>query len=344
MKRPVFRKLLPALWILLGIWLGTKYLLPLLFPFLLGAALAVPAEPGVRFLNEDLHLPRGAAAALGVTATLLLLLTGCTFLLAFLFREAGMLCGILPDAVAAARQGLSLLEDWLISRASLLPEDLSVILRDMVMRLFSGGSHVLDRVCTYLLGFAGGFLSRLPGGALSAGTGILAAYMISARMPRLRRLLPDPETSPIPPFWQDLKNTLGAYLRAQAILTGITFVILTLGLMLLSVATAPMWAFLIALVDAIPVLGTGTVLIPWSLVCLLQQNGGRALGLLVLYAAAALTRTVLEPRLLGRRLGIDPLITLAALYIGFRLWGFPGLILSPLLAVILCRCMGFFQS
>ena len=88
----------------------------------------------------------------------------------------------------------------------------------------------------------------------------------------------------------------------------------------------------LALVDAIPILGTGTVLLPWSLICFWEGNTTRGVGLLLLYAVAAATRTVLEPKLVGKHLDLDPLATLVALYAGFRLWGIPGLLLAPIFA------------
>ena len=87
-----------------------------------------------------------------------------------------------------------------------------------------------------------------------------------------------------------------------------------------------------AVVDAIPILGTGTVLVPWALVSLLQKESLKAIGLLCTYGAAAITRTVLEPKLVGRHLGLDPLTTLIALYAGYRFWGVLGLLLTPILA------------
>ena len=86
--------------------------------------------------------------------------------------------------------------------------------------------------------------------------------------------------------------------------------------------------------DTLPVLGTGTVLLPWSLVCFLQGDPPRALGLVSTYVVVTLTRSMLEPKFLGRHLGLDPLTTLVALYIGFRLWGIGGMILAPVLTVI----------
>ena len=81
-------------------------------------------------------------------------------------------------------------------------------------------------------------------------------------------------------------------------------------------------------------LGTGTVLIPWALVSFLQERSGLGFGLLALYGAASLTRSVLEPHLVGRQLGLPPLATLMAFYAGYRLFGVAGMILSPVLAVL----------
>ena len=112
-----------------------------------------------------------------------------------------------------------------------------------------------------------------------------------------------------------------------------TLALLAAGLLLLRIPYALLWAGVIALVDAVPVLGTGTVLLPWSLILFLQGDNARSVGLLGIYAVISLTRSMLEPKLVGKELGLDPLVTLFALYAGFKLWGLGGMILSPLLAV-----------
>ena len=109
--------------------------------------------------------------------------------------------------------------------------------------------------------------------------------------------------------------------------------LLTAGLLLLQIPYGPLWAFLVALLDAFPILGTGAVLVPWSLISFLQGNNLQAFGLLGVYAVVTITRTVLEPRLVGAQLGLDPLVTLICFYAGFRLWGILGMILAPMLAV-----------
>ena len=103
---------------------------------------------------------------------------------------------------------------------------------------------------------------------------------------------------------------------------------------MLGIPYAPLWSGFIAIVDAVPLLGTGTVLIPWSVVSLLQHRQLQAIGLLILYGITFLTRTALEPRLVGRQLGLDPLLTLAALYVGFLFWGIGGMLLAPLTCVV----------
>ena len=129
-----------------------------------------------------------------------------------------------------------------------------------------------------------------------------------------------------------LRGTLGRWLLAQGKLAAVTCAILAAGLTLLNVPQGALWAIPIALVDAVPLLGTGIVLVPWALVALLQNDTLLAVGLLTTYAAAAITRTVLEPRLVGKQLGLDPLVTLFFLYLGYQLWGFWGLVLSPVCA------------
>ena len=113
---------------------------------------------------------------------------------------------------------------------------------------------------------------------------------------------------------------------------GLTFVILLLGFVMLRIPYAIFWALGVCLVDAFPILGTGTVLIPWSLLLFLQNDTPRAVGILGIYATVTLSRSILEPKLLGRHLGLDPLATLIALYVGYRLWGIGGMLLSPILA------------
>lgn len=319
------------------VWLGGRYLLPLTMPFLLGGGLALAAEPGVRFLSGRLRLPRSAAAGIGVGMVFALLCALVTMLLALLLRQLRSLAGILPQMELTVRDGLDALQSWLLELTQRTSPGVRAVLQRNVSQFFSGGAALLDRFTGYALSLAGNLLSHLPDSALGLGTAVLSAFLISAELPKIRSWLrtrmPREKIDSVLAFLRKLRETAGQWLIAQVKLLGITYLLLTLGFLLLDVEYAPVWALGVAAVDTLPILGTGTILVPWSLVCLLRQETGRALGLLGLYAATALSRSVLEPRLVGRQLGLDPLVTLIALYTGFRLWGLLGMFLMPMLAI-----------
>lgn len=321
----------------LGTWLTVRLFLPVLFPFLLGGALALGAEPMTAFLSTRLGFPRSAAAGLGVTAAFCLLTLLALLVCALILRELAALMSILPSLEQSLSGGLSTLSEWGLRMASGLPGKLGSLAESGIRDFFSDSSRLLEQSFRFVLGLTGGVLRQVPGSALVLGTAVISSYMISVRLPRIRawflKKISNERIRKLIESGKRLKSALFGWLKAQVKLMGITFLILTAGFLLLRVPNAPLWAGVVALVDVFPVLGTGTILLPWALVSFLQKNTARALGLLSIYAVISLTRSILEPRLVGRQLGLDPLVTLASLYAGFRLWGFGGMILAPLLAV-----------
>lgn len=328
------KKILTFAGVVAGLWLGVKYLLPVALPFLLGAALAVAAEPMVRPLSAK--LPRGAAAGIGVTAALVGLVGLVWLAGAIAVREVSRLSGVVPQLADSAQQGLVVLQDWMVGLSESAPEQVRPMLQKSVLDAFDDGSMVLEQVTRHLPGVVTGTLSKVGSGLLGAGTGLIAAFLISARLPELKSWLqtrlPENMRHRWLPALGRVRKALTGWLKAQLKLAAVTWGMVTAGFFALGIPYAPAWAALVAVVDAVPILGTGTVLVPWAVVCLLQRNTLRAIGLLCTYAAAAITRTVLEPRLMGRQLGLDPLTTLVALYAGYRFWGIGGLLLTPILA------------
>lgn len=341
MARPTVRKLIFVVSTFFLIWLALRYLLPVSLPFLLGGSLALGAEPLVRFLCEKLGLRRGLATGIGVSIAFAMLALVLMLLGALAVKEVKNLSFILPQAQQMIQSGLTSTEGFLLSLSQRMPGSIGAFMTQTVTDLFSGSAALLSKVTDKLLGMATGLLGRIPNGALSFGTGIISSYMISAKLPKLRdglrRRIPKTWKERYLPALQTVKTSIFAYLLAQLKLAAITFAIVTGGLLILGTRLAPLWGFLIALVDAIPLLGTGTVMVPWALVCFLQDDHVRAIGLLAIYAAAVTTRSVLEPRLIGKQMGLDPLVTLFALYLGFRLWGVMGMLLSPLAAATAIR-------
>ncbi len=338
MSHPLVKKWLPPALGLAGLWLGMRYLFPIVMPFLLGLALALAADPLVKTFRNRLRLPQWLASFLGVSLSLVLAAAVTATVCAFALRQVGQLARIVPDLEGTALQGMNALQNFFLGLSAQVPQGLQPILEHSVRDLFSGGTQLVDRASDAVVQLADRVVTRLPDSALTVGTWLLAAFMFSARLPRLKAWLaarlPEKWRANYLPGLQQLRKTLLGWLMAQLKLTAVTFGILCLGLLLLRIPHGILWAAVISLLDALPVLGTGTVLVPWALVCFLQADHVTALGLLGTYTAAAVTRSVLEPRLVGKELGLDPLVTLAAMYTGFRLWGLAGLILAPMATML----------
>ena len=200
------------------------------------------------------------------------------------------------------------------------------------------GIALPNRFYDWLSGLVVKTASVLPQGFLFLFTTLLATYFASAGLPELRGAL----KQKLPAAWgprlgagrDQLKRVLGGWLKAQGLLMLITFGELAAGFLVLRVDLALLLAAVVALVDALPVFGTGTVLLPWAVFAFLGGDRWLALGLLILYGVITLVRNVLEPRLVGEKLGLHPLLALAAMYVGFQAFGVAGMILVPLLAVL----------
>lgn len=318
----------------LGLWLGVKYILPLTLPFLLGGLLALAAEPLVRLSSRKMN--RGLAAGVGIGSTLLLMSCVVVLVGALAVKELAILTQELPDVHSTARSGIDSLHVWLDKAVQRSPESVRGLLKQTVDGAFSGESSLMEPVAEQIPKTVTKVLMWLPRGAVTIFTALVSAFMISARLPvlkeKFRSLLPKSWQEKYLPALRQVRRGLWGWLKAQLKLMVITWGILSVGFLLLDVDYGIFLAALIALVDAVPVLGTGTVLVPWSLVCFLQGNTALGVGLLGVYGVALTVRTVLEPRFVGRQLGLDPLLTLVAFYAGFTLWGFLGMLLAPVLA------------
>lgn len=336
-----FRRMSVILIGIIGAWLFFRFLLPIATPFLLAGLLSIAAEPLVIVLEKRLHLPRVWASISGVLLALVLTILLVVAFCAFLVRELSSLAVVLPDLENATLSGLNSLEYWLLNLAQKAPKGISSILSNGVEGIFSGGSALLDQVVSKLFSMATSVLKALPDSALGIGTWVLASFMLSVRLPKIKSWLshhiPKAWRERYVPFFQTLKSTILGWLTAQSKLVCLTFLILLAGFLLLRIDHPFLWAATVCLVDILPVLGTGTVLIPWSVVCFLQGNHLQGIGLLAVYTIISILRSVLEPRLVGKQLGLDPLVTLFAIYAGYHLWGLMGMLVAPILAVVLTQ-------
>ena len=330
------RKIITAVGVFAAGWLALRWCLPVVLPFLIGSTVALAAEPAVKLCAEKGKLPRSVAAGIGVSVTLLLLVGVVSLAGMLTVKELGVLAKALPDMGQTAQRGILLLEDSLISAADRLPDGIRSLATGTVLELFDGGSALVGQLSRKVPDMLTSVLGWIPDGALGLGTGVIAGFMISVRLPQLRQYL----QNGLPEIWYDrylpavrrVRQALGGWLKAQLKLALLTCGVLAAGFLLLRIPYGVLWAVPVALVDAVPMLGTGVVLIPWALVVFLQGKTVMGIGLLLLCAVTMVLRRILEPKLVGKQLGLDPLLTLVFLYAGYRFWGFLGMILAPLLA------------
>ena len=317
----------------LGVWL----LGPVLLPFALGLLLAKGAQPAVEALSRA-HLPRWVAAGVSVTALYALVIAVLYALGWVLCREAVAFARQLPTLVASLAEPAARVEAWLLTRLSRFPDGVGQALTQGVEEFFRSGAGLASRAYGWAFDLASGFLSLVPDLALFLLTAVLSSFMLAAKLPQLREHL----RQKAPQQWlkwydalmRRLRATLGGWVKTQIKLMGVTFLVLTAGLLVLGVDYPVLFGLAIAFIDALPVFGSGAVLLPWGIYQLLGGNSFLGVGLLCLYAAASLIRSALEPRMLGKQMGLDPLLTLLALYAGYRFFGILGMILFPIGAML----------
>ena len=321
-----------------GLWLFVSKLLPVILPFFLAFLLAFSTERAASYLMGRCRLPRWAAATictLGAYALLFLALWGIG---ALLWRELRVLGENLPRLLSGLSGPLDYLHHQLKSAALRLPDGIGAGLGQTVDDFFTTGAGLLERLPQTLLSLVTTLAQKIPALLLGAVTTVIASFMTAAGLPRLRlwlsKRLPATWREKATRGWYSVKATFGSWLTAQLKLSAITFCLTTAGLFLLRLP-GPLFAGLCtALVDILPVFGSGAVLIPWAMTLFLRGRTALGVALLVLYGITAITRATMEPRLLGRQMGLPPLAMLAAVYVGGKLCGLTGLILFPLAASV----------
>lgn len=327
-------------WIL-GLWALVRLGPPLwsLFaPFLLAFLAAWALSPAIRWLHSRFRLPRQAATLA---------------LLVFVFAALG---GILWALVSAAvGEVASLAVDWqgLLSSFEALVTDLGARLsRGMDLlpaSLQDAVDALVERLFTWLEAVVPGLLSRgmdyaarvarsLPSFAVASIVFVTAAYFFSVDLPRFRTAavdkLPQGPRFLLVQIKRAASAGFGGYLRSQLILSVGVFFILLVGFFLVRQPYALLLALALAVLDFIPILGSGTVMVPWAAADALLGDFRHALGLMAVWGLVVLFRRVAEPKILGDQTGLSPLLSLVSVYVGMKLRGVAGMILGPILCLV----------
>lgn len=332
------KRILPPVALGIGVLLGFQYLLPLTLPVLLGLAIAAGLTPLIRWVQQHFSLRHSTAAGLCVTGVLLVLLLGLSLLGRFLVRQLSFLNENLPLILSSLSHYGEGLSRWSSQLAQELPGGAGDAVESWSNRLLSSGGTLAEKLYEGAFSLVSGFLSRLPDNLLFFITLLLSSYFGASELPRLRAFcrehLPQNRWQQLVSLVGSIKSVLMGWLRAQIKLMGVTFLLLFTGFVLLQVRFALLLGLGIAFLDALPLFGTGTVLIPWGLISMMSGDFRLGVGLLLLYGAAALIRNVLEPKFLGAQMGVSPLLTLLSIYVGYRICGVVGMILLPILTML----------
>lgn len=335
-----FSKLINVLLIIAAIalfYLGAIKLFFLFMPFLIGLLISKLITPVVEFLHEKLKLPNNLSTILTLLALIGLSSYGVYLLSLLAIYYVGEFALVLPDwanAIVVFGNRLSLsFENMFIK----LPIDPAALISKGAASLLSE----LGQSATKFAGRGISFATSLPKLLITFIIVILSGFFFTKDRKAIEKII-DPykrkfftENKHYIAFREDVLSVIFGYIRAQFILMSITFTICAIGLSIIGVNNAIPIALGIGFVDALPIFGPATVYMPWILSTLIMGNSALALKLFILYLMTTITRQLCEPKVVGTQIGIHPLLTLTALYLGVKLLGVPGLILGPLTGVTL---------
>ena len=337
------RVLVLAAYLLLGTGVGyllLRYALKPLLPFLIAWGIAMAVRPAVQKISRHGKLPQKAVSFFAILFVFLLILGLLTVLCGRMAKE---LRALSDDLMADAAGAVGELFDSVRNLSEKLPfldrvddpEAAEQIRKRVVSLIEDTVSRFSAGIPTALMNF----LSALPGILLFAVVTVIATFYLGNDVSRVNAFIARQLPASSRHYLFEAKTKLAEagvkYVKAYLLLLFITFVQLLIGFFCLKIPYALTLAALIALIDILPVLGVGTVLIPWAAILLIRGDTYLGVGLLILFAIIWVVRQVIEPKIVGDSIGLPPLVTLLVMYAGYHFMGFAGLFVFPLGMILL---------
>lgn len=337
-----FRFIFLLFYIILGIaatYLFFTKLLGLILPFLLAALFAWIAEPLVKFLNRKLRVPRKLSSVISILIVismiiLLFWLIGKRLIIEIssLAEYIPYLMDHLPETIQTAEEKLHLLNRYVSNFG------FDIELEHLIAKILENLSGILTSFTTMAGSFAYQIVKRLPSLLIGILVCLVSTYFMSSDKEKILGFLNRQVTEKWQLRAKEIKGYLSSaffkYIKAQLILMSITFGELLIAFAIIGVKSPFLFAIILAIVDMLPVLGTGTVLIPWALGSLLVNDYRLALGLIITYIVCLVMRQILEPKVVSGQIGIHPLLTLIALYIGLKMMGIFGMLVGVIVLIL----------
>lgn len=306
--------------------LAFRFFLPLTMPFVLAYFFAKAVSPLVNFLVEKMKWRRKVSIILVVVIVFFTLGGFTAYIISLVISQAILLLQKIPVYQQMFGQTLEQLCCHCDQMLELSIGTSYQYVEAQVDNLYHNiGSDVLPRLSGYateLLKWIGTALSGIFIFFLST-----ALILLDDSFPKFRGKLQ--------PFMHKLKGAGFAYIKSQVLLIFLIATLLSLGLFLMGNEYAVLLGISIAIFDAFPLMGSGVVLIPWSILEIVGKNYYEAAILLTIFCVITFLREILEPRLIGKEIGLKPLYILISVYVGIQLFGIMGVILGPISLTVL---------
>ncbi len=328
-----------------ALFLAVKLLLPALLPFLIALLIAALIRKPVAFLSRKARIPKKLSSAFAVLLITAILCLTSYYLLSRGYEEIVSLISNVGKFIERLKSDEGFANEMIDKINGLFPFwDLRPRLTELWVDIDSSLEALLlniaEKLSASVLPVVTGALTFVPDALLFVFVTVLSAYYLSIggadMKASLMKLLPQNVSNSVEAFFKRLKETIGSFARAYALIMAITFTELFAMLSIVKVKYAFLIALFTAIVDILPVLGTGTVLIPWSVFLFISGDTKTGIAILIIYGVITLVRQLIEPKIVANSIGISPFASLASMYIGLRLFGAAGLFICPL-AVITVR-------
>lgn len=335
--RVILNIVIPLTGIGLTWFLGPK-LLRFFMPFVIGWVIAMIANPLVRFLDKKLKIVRKHSSVMIVVVVLAAVISLGYFLISRLVIQAISLAKDLPelyDTASVEIQGVFAKFDDLFR---MLPLEVQKSWHEFTNNVGAYLSLLVQKIASPTVEVAGNVAKGIPNALVNTVVTILSSYFFIVERDKIiefwKRYLPEGGSRYYNYLKGDVKRLIGGYFLAQFKIMFVVCAILIAGFFVLGVRYAFLLGILIAMLDFLPVFGTGTVLIPWALIKLFSADYPLAIGLALLYVLSQVIRQVIQPKIVGDSMGLPPLMTLLFLYLGFKLSGIGGMILAVPLGIL----------
>lgn len=331
----------------LAVWAAVKLLPPLLSlfaPFVAAFILAAMLNPMVRWVQKKLGWSRRLLSLLILALIFGLTGGGLTLIVYAAGSEMASLAqnweGLLEQMQSAADQ----IETMFAQVVTLVPEQITEATRAMGERLMvwlqGTASELLAHAADYVTDKAVGVPSFL----LALVMFLMASYFLTADYPYLRTRAIQHMDEGLLGFLGQVRSTalvaFGGYLKAQVLLSVGVFFILLAGFLITRQSYALLLALALAVLDFIPIVGSGTVMVPWAVIALFTHDYHTAISIMVIWGVVAMFRRVAEPKFVGNQTGLSPILSLISIYVGMKLAGVLGMILGPILTLVALNLAG----